>query len=307
MEPLADPQIPLLGLRLITLSSALLAGVIIGEPIARALQLPRFLTLVAHLARRLGEKLNKRDAKTRAWRGLVVLGMLMLPAVALGLFLGPHPWAQGLVLVLITGLAATPYSSLQQRMRLSEGNLTLQSNEAGFLFADTHGLLRHSVLGQAHAMGVGIIGVGVWYLIGGLGAVAVYLTLALAEAHYTPALAKNLAFGTPARILFDTMDALPRTLHAFLLLSAGVMIPGAHPMPAGRFFFSDRALLLATLLDIALGGRMPTAAGTRHVGWTGQGTARLDARHLTRWLMVAGVSLLLWLLGLLILLQTFVL
>lgn len=290
-------------LRLLVLVAATVAGLLIGEPLARLFQLPGLMQMLTRTTRRLGDKLNKRDSATRAWRGLVVLGMLLLPALTLGVLLIPHPVLQGTVLALVAGMAIAPYASIAQWQKLTRGDLTLSAD--AYLFNDTHGLLRHRILGHATAVATGVVGIGFWYVLGGMPAAACYLVLALAAAHYTPELERNLAFGTPAALLFKAADTLPRHLLHFLLLVAGCLVPGAQPVKAGRHFFSDGPLLLATLLGLSLGGRMPSAAGARHRDWVGSGTAKPDARHLTRWLILLGVALLLWLLLLLFFLLIF--
>lgn len=274
-----------LGFRSLLFAGAVLLGLAAGEPVAKFLRLPELLALFARATRRLGEKLNKRDAATRAWRGLITVGMVALPALLLGFVLQRNHLLQLIIIALGVGTALSPYHLLRQWQQAGTGALTLQSQ--GYLFADTHGLLRHSVLGQATGFAIAVTGFGFWYVIGGMPLGFVYLALALTAAHYTPELAAQRVFGTPAAMLFQWADALPRRLAAFLFATAGLFVPGCKPYaaaPIGLAAPTRWSEFLARLLHIALGGSTRTATGPRDRGWVGPGTARLDNTHLTRFM-----------------------
>lgn len=284
----------LLSERATTLLIALILSLLFGWLIGRFLNLHVLVDLAASLAQWLGRKLNKakRDAATRAWRGVIMLLLLLLPAALLGFWIdhGPRETAIAILMLMLTvALQASTMLRLWRQARAR--SLKLQSTQPHYLFADTHAVLRFHILAHSESFAIGIVGVGLWYLLLGMAGVAAYLVLALTAAQFTDAHADTRLFGSVARSLFAASDALPRLLATGLLLLAALPTPGTHILAAARHATGSWPAFVAQLLGIALGGPMPVARRTKTLDWVGNGTAQLETRHLERWLMLWAVAL----------------
>ena len=266
-----------------------------GWPLGWVLKLDRPTRALHTLVRLLGCRLNKakRDAATLAWRGVIVTGFIVLPAMLLGHFVDQHLPSRFMFLSpLLLFIASQRQPGMIALWRAARAEkLTLQMAQPHYMFADTHALLRFAILDHATRYAIGIIGVIVWYLIAGSTGAYGYLALGLCAAHFSPELERNLAFGGATVRLFALADAAPRTIATALLLFAAFFAPSAKPLAAARHVFQWR-LFLATLLGIALGGAMPAAHGKATIEWVGSGTPKPDASHLSRWLLIWAVALL---------------
>lgn len=275
---------------------ALALTIAIGWPFGYVLKLDRIRRAVHTLTRALGRRLNKakRDTATLAWRGVIVTAMIVLPAFVIGAMLD-HALSGGWLfispLLLFVGSQRQPGMFALWRAAKSD-RLTLQMAQPNYLFADTHALLRFAILDHATRFAINIVGVIVWYMVGGSATAFSYLALGLCAAHFTPELKQNLAFGGATDRLFAIADFIPRLIATALLLFASFFAPGAKPARALRHFM-DLPRFIADLLDIALGGPMPAAHGGAQMPWVGQGTPKPEATHLARWLVTWAVALLL--------------
>lgn len=286
----------LLAERASSLWLALALTIMLGWPFGYVLKLDRIRRAVHLLTRALGRRLNKakRDAATLAWRGVIVTAMIVLPAFVLGALLDRHlppSWRFIVPLLLFIGSQRQPGMIALWRAAKA-GTLTLQMAQPNYLFTDTHALLRFAILDHAMRFAVNIVGVLVWYVVGGAAAAFAYLALGLCAAHFTPELKANRAFGGATDRLFAIADFIPRVLATGLLLFAGFFAPGAKPARALLHFFTFPRFI-ADLLDIALGGPMPAAHGGANLAWVGTGTPKPTAQHLGRWLITWSVALLL--------------
>lgn len=278
-----------------TLWLALALTVALGWPFGDALKLDRIARGIHALVRSLGRRLNKakRDVATLAWRGVIVTAFIVLPAMLLGHFVDLYLPSRAMFLaplLLFVGSQRQPGMITLWRAARAD-KLTLQMAKPHYIFPDTHALLRFMILDHATRFATGIVGVLFWYLLAGSTGAFGYLALGLCAAHFSPELAKNLAFGGATDRLFAMVDAIPRALATLLLLFAGFFAPGAKPLAAARRALHWR-LFLATLLGIALGGPMPMAHGKHQVDWVGSGTPKPDASHVSRWLLIWAVALL---------------
>ncbi|MES2984198.1 MAG: hypothetical protein V4735_03320 [Pseudomonadota bacterium] len=233
----------------------------------------------------LQRKLDRpaRGIATLVYRGIIALTLLLIPAVIAGILLErPLPWVQGakaLLLILWFGHGFATYRVLNLWQRARRGTLPLELPGLHFLFADTHAVLRHLVLTQTERFATAIVGASVWYLIGGMPTMLVYLTAATAARHY-----RTPAFGWAARALFGLLDALPRALTLLVMLLAALFTPQTHPIAACRA--RSWPAFTARLLGVSLGGRTP--AGDQP--WVGTGTPKLTALHLRRLLQLLLVA-----------------
>ena len=275
----------------------LIAGLLIGEPLARLLRFPALRASIGAPIATLGHKLNRpnRSIATRLYRGIVALIMLLIPAIALGLILmRPNPQLQIVTTIFLTALIGDltqPYTAFRQRRAARNGTLALQSADPHYLFADTHGQLRYLILRYAKKFRL-LVGACFWYLLADMPGLLAYLTLAAAAAYYDPAHPQNRAFGWAAHVVNHLGGVFPALLGAFLLTFAALFVPKAAPIRAltGPF--------LANLLGLSLGGPMPTPAGERHIPWSGQGNPKASAADFSRLLQLLLVAILLLLLTL---------
>lgn len=294
----------LLLLRAEYLVPILLIGLLIGEPLARLLRFPLLRAKLGTLIATLRRKLNRpnRSIATRLYRGMVALAMLVIPAIALGLWLMQRAeWVQllsAILFVALIGEIARPYRLLGYRRMARSGRITLQSDEAHYLFADTHGQLRYLILQTGERFTL-LVGASLYYLAADLPGLLGYLALAATARYFHPALPDNRAFGWSAYGLFTLIDALPRFLAGLLLWLAAWCTPGSAPLSALRHFATAASQAhgwLAYLLGIALGGPIPSPAGERSLPWLGNGPARAEPAHYSRALTLTGAATLLWLL-----------
>jgi cobalamin biosynthesis protein CobD/CbiB len=239
---------------------------------------------------RLSNKLNReqRSPATLVYRGIVALLMLLLPACIVGLALAtPALWSQ-LVIMLSMVLwfgycfAATSTLALWQSARANR--LALELPHLDFLFADGHAVIRYVIALRMEAFAVGIVGAGCWYVVSGWMGMALYLTLAAANAAY----GQSLAFGWAARSLFRLADFLPRAISRILIAVAALATP--HCRPVASILASSWRKAVAKTLCISLGGVGPHGAEP----WMGSGKARLTHQHLRRTLYLLGVATLLF-------------
>ena len=293
----------LLAFRGLQLALLTFVAFVIGEQLARFSQADRAAAYLHRAVAALGRKLNRsgRSVATRAYRGIIALFMIELPAVLAGIFLSAdHPALEILTAVLMVALLGRglPIQSLYARWRQAKaGTLPLEADHR--LFADTHGLLRHAILTSAEHFSVRVIGSGFWFLIGGPALMLAYLAMAMAAAHYAPRREEDRAFAWASSSLFRLVDTIPRLVATLLLLVAGCAIPRLHPIAAlSDAMTAERSWrgLVAELLGISLGGKVQDTYGEREISWRGKGTAQITATHLGSWLLLLSLTTFLWLL-----------
>lgn len=271
---------------------ALVAAMALGWLVQRLLPLGWTLRRSHALARALGRKLNRprRDVATRAWRGVIALFMLLIPAIVFGFLLDRILPAALLFMIFSAALQERQMAMLWRQAR--QKTPVLQYPGLPHRFADSHAVWRYAIADHAARFTLGVAGATFWYLLaGGAGALG-YLALALAAAHYTPRREENRAFGGVAAALFTAAHALPCRLALLLWFLAALFVPGTAPRRALRHGLAP-SRGLADLLDVALGGAMPGLHGVQSVPWVGDGTPKLTATHLNRWGMLWFISLIL--------------
>lgn len=300
-----DTFLHLAAARAAYLVPVLVAACILGEPLARLMRFPQARAALGNIIARLNTKLNrtKRSTATRLYRGIVALAMLLIPAVLLAyeLMRMKEDWISLLVTILLVagfGELLRPYQLWHVRRAAKQNTLTLQSTDPHFLFADTHAQLRYYTI-DAAARVVLLIGGTLYYLLADLPGLAVYFTIAAAARFYAPSHTGNLAFGWAATSLAALLDILPRSIAGLLATLAAIFTPHSSPirplrhgMTAMRRFYG----WLAYLLNLSLGGPVPSAAGETVLPWIGSGTPKPDATHFTRAVQLVGITLLLWIL-----------
>lgn len=280
-------------LRATWLLVALVLALLVGEPLARFMRLSRWIQRLGTALNTLRRKLNKRDAATRAWRGVIVLLGMLLPAILLGLLIEQRsPFLSIATLTVIFGAGLMPWQGLDLWRQLQRNSFTLQVEAPSYLFPDRHGLIRYRILTRWAYMQIGAIGAATWYLVGGITALAAYLMLALAARHYRTDHAEHRAFGGVAQALWGMADMPPRVITHLLALVAAVLIPKTRPVAALKEITHGPAFFIAALLGVSLGGPMPGG----EMAWVGRGTPKPEAAHARRLLLLQAITLLLWLL-----------
>ena len=278
---LLDSYLHFLLLRAQLLVPLLVIAFFIGDELGRVSGMAWVLTRVGHAAAFFNRKLDRpnRSIATRVYRGIVAVFLLLLPALLVGLALTrpftPLLWIGDFLIVALIGHHFQSLSLGRLWSRARTHALPLELPGTSYLFADSHGVLRHLIRHHGEAFAVGVVGASVWYVLVGLPALLVYLLLAQLAVEY-----RSPAFGWAARALFRLMDAAPRILTSLLLVLAALFVPGAHPF-AARHARSYPALL-AELLHLSLGGRAPTGDHP----WVGRGTPLAMPAHLLVFLLL---------------------
>jgi cobalamin biosynthesis protein CobD/CbiB len=275
-----------------------------GETLAKFSRLNLLAKKFHALADTLGKKLNRpsRSVATRVYRGIAALVMLEIPALAIAAVLQQSRFTllAALMIIALLGRGLPTRSLLTRLKQARSGSLMLEQEDA--LFADTHGVLRHTISTSGERFAVRVVGAGFWFVIGGVIAMFAYLVLAMAAAHYSLLRSENIAFGWVAARLYRLADMIPRLLTSLVMLIGGLCVPRIHPFRALRsVMLRERnwTAMVAELVGISLGGKVMHEAGEIELPWQGGGTAQLTAAHLASWLALLAVASLLWLLLLL--------
>lgn len=303
MSNLLETLAPVLAERATYLAPVLLAALVLGEPLARLLRMPKAGQWVGAQVLLLNRKLNRpqRSIATRLYRGMAAVAMVLVPALLTGLLLlrdkPSSPLLVTLLLVALFGALLRPYARLQLRRQAKTGSLSLSADHPDFLFADTHARLRHAIYEAGQQVQLAI-GASCFFLLADMPGLCMYLALAMCAAAYHPALADNRAFGWAAHRLWRAVNAVPYAL--FLLLSwlAAWCVAGTAPIRTLTHAATARRLhgWAASLLVLAIGGPMPTLGGTCSLPWAGIGTAKVETVHLSRALALWGITYGLWIL-----------
>lgn len=277
----AENLLHLIALRAQLLVPVVCVGLFIGEFLARYSGLN---ALIAHghgVIATLNRKLNrpKRSVGVRVYRGIITLIVILIPVATLSFALSqPMPGLPLLSLFLLAALYGRAFATfrlLRLWQNARAGTLPLELPGGDFLFADTHAVLRHTILSSSESFAVGGGGLSFWYVLGGLPAACIYLATAAVRAHdRTP------AFGWAANALFRLLDLIPRAIATLLLTFAALFTPRARPFAVARA--RNWQGVVAQLLNLSLGGLSPDG----NLPWTGTGTPRLEATHLLRWLIL---------------------
>lgn len=280
MIPLIAPDfasyIALLTTRAEALSLVLVAGYGVGSLIAAG-PFTAWMQRLQQLVAQLGTRLDKpnRGIATLVYRGIIAVLMLLIPAIAFAaLLMQPLPWLKPVVAfmgVAWFGHCFQTLPTLRIWRLATAGKLPLEINEVDYLFADTHGVIRHLIRARLDAFAIGIVGASLWYLGGGLIAAALYLTLGTAARQFRPT-----AFGWAARSLFALLDVVPRFLARTTLALAALFTAGARPLHA--IAARSWPLFIARLMDVSLGGYSPAG----DLPWVGDGTPKPTHTDLRR-------------------------
>lgn len=264
----------------------LAAGLIVGELAARALWQP-LASIVHTQVAAIVRKLNRpqRNAATRVYRGIIVLGVLLAAASLLALGLNmPEPAARLSLVLLMLGIYGRGFCTVGLLRRAWSARRNQLSVPPPL--ADGHAVLRQSIHDSAERFTTHIVGVSFWFLVAGPYGVCVYLVLGLAAIH-----SGETGFGWAAHHAWRAADVAARVLACLLLGFAALFVPHTAPLAAARRWHFR--WFVATLLGVSLGGAVITPAGVTTLPWAGNGTARVEATHFRRWITLRLVASLL--------------
>ena len=264
-----------------TLVPLVVLGFLFGDYVARFSGVEWLIAANARLATRLERKLNRpnRSVATRIYRGMIALGLMLLPTAALAVLLAQdNPISQWLSLLLTVVLFGHGFSLFRQYRLWEQAQhhiLALELPGRNFLFADSHAVLRYLIFAGSTRFAVYVLGASLWYVLGGLPAMLLYLTIGETARHH-----RGQVFGWAAGGLFKLLDLLPRFLTFTLFTLGGLFVPGARPWAVRRArkfhgFF-------AYLIGVSIGGTLPE----RELPWAGEGTPKVIPTHLARWLLL---------------------
>jgi adenosylcobinamide-phosphate synthase len=323
--PLWQPSsFALLEDRLIVLMVALVANAIllswrIWIEIPKGLMPGYGLELYLKAAER---KLNRpnRSANAKLFRGALVILPPLCIAVYIGDFLGhastsfKYSWliASATMACLLHGRAfhdvACHLLLRNHDMSLYESRVKLDSiSPYDHTVLDQHGVFRQTMETIAAVFSERMVGLGAWFLIGGLPAACAYYVLH--RAYRLIALPSNSMrpFGWAAAGLYNLMAAWPAWFGSFLLAFSTLFVPGTHATQSvgaflsGLFRYAPAQLssyVYAKALGLQLGGKKRLLNGTvTDHAWVGDGQPKVTESQLRyglgmfqiAWLLFLGI------------------
>jgi cobalamin biosynthesis protein CobD/CbiB len=271
---------PLLAARAESLSLVIVLGYALGALLAKG-PFSAVLQWLRQQVIQLYTRLNKpnRGIATLVYRGMVAVIMLLIPTLVFAaLLMQPQPWLKPVTALLGIAWFGLCFHTLPtyRIWRLAKaGKLPLELAGTDYLFADTHGVIRHLIRTRLDGFAIGVVGAGLWYVAGGVMAASIYLTLAAAATHF-----RAPVFGWAARSLFTLLDLLPHIVARVLLTLAALFANGARPLHA--LTARHWPLFVARLMDVSLGGHSPAGEAL----WVGDGTPKPTHVALRRLLTV---------------------
>ncbi|MFZ4126217.1 MAG: cobalamin biosynthesis protein [Rickettsiales bacterium] len=251
--------------------------------------------------RTLGERLNKRSVATRVWRGLILLVLLMLPCIALDWLLGTASLFAGIIIALSADIQPTLWHGWvavsagkardENRLTRATSALALEPQSA----PDHHGILRLIILSLIHHFTIVLVGGAFWFALLGLKGMLCYYALAIAAHYFRDSEQDWKAFGWAASRCFMLVDAIPSLLSIILLFLASVFVPKAKPFAALFAYIratdEHNAHAIAAALTIGLGGPRMVNGKIHQTPWIGDGTVRLEATDLARFMTLFSIAL----------------
>ena len=283
------------------LAFMLVVALVLGEKLSALSRMDHMAQRYHRFAILLGTRLNRpsRSIATLVYRGIIAIVLLEIPVLILAFFLSRNDMLIELlgivVMVALLGRGFQSHRLMRCLQQAKTGTLALEVDHT--LYADTHGVLRHTIARSAERFSIHVIGGGFWFVLGGLPCTLAYLAIAVAAQHYHADAYR--AFGWATGHLFRIVHTIPQFFSNLLLLCAGFLIPKTHPLTAVRHIrcnHREGLSIVAALLDIALEAPTKTGSPSSAEGWIGNGTAQLTVVHFTRWLALLVVaSVLLWL------------
>jgi adenosylcobinamide-phosphate synthase len=271
----------------------------LGGPMREYIGLPLRRFVHARI-RILGEKLNQRSIADRVWRGLIILGLMLIPCILLDFAIGSGFFAAIIIAatadlqpILWQGWSAVKASKNRNLGRLHDATsaLALEPQSA----PDHHGQLRLIIMSITHHFAIVVVGGAFWFGLLGLTGLLAYYMLATAAHYFREEEEKWRAFGWAATRLFSLVNALPSFISALLLLAASFFVPRAKPFAGLKAYMDAKnehhQHLIAGALGIALGGPRIINGLVTQVPWIGKGSAQLEGNDLARFMTLFSIAL----------------
>ncbi len=305
--------------RQLMLVLALLVSVILFVPaLTHHLNKPaRFLTRFSLL---LESKLNRsrRNAATRVYRGIVLLGFMLALTIGVALLCqmavrGWPPLAYAEIILLAWLIPARP---LWNDTRTLSHALKKRDTKQAILAAkpiarrhdrqlDDHTLARLGIEYLAENFADKIVSPVCWYLLLGLPGIMALRMINMLDGLIGHRSKRYIAFGWATAKLDDLLQWLPARLSAFYLCLAAFFVPRSKPLAGLRTALAQAhktaspnsgwpIATTAGALHVTLGGPREVGEGVVPDAWIGKGTVKASPRDLSRaqWLYVVSVLLL---------------
>lgn len=306
--------------QLMLVAALLLSAVAFGPPaLLRRLQLDLPPRLLKALILRLEVKLNRarRNASTRVYRGMVLLGFMLaltwLLAYGMNLATGYWPamaYAEIVLLAWLMPVRPLWDNARQLRRTLKKHGVNATRQLAAPMARrhtrqlDEHALMRIGIEYLIENFADKILAPALWYLLLGLPGALMVCMVNLLDGIIGHHSQRYIAFGWAAAKLDDLMQWVPARIAALLLWLAAFFIPKGRPMDALRVARRDahktrspnNGWPLATAagaLHVTLGGPREIGEGVVEDAWLGNGSAKASPRDLARaqWLYMVAVLL----------------
>ncbi|MCI5050008.1 MAG: cobalamin biosynthesis protein [Rickettsiales bacterium] len=293
---------------MVSVAVLLLSIILTHHVIWSGLNLDRYAKPMQRFIIRMDRKLNrsKRSMGTRIYRGMIMLSFAVL--LALGCSLLVHvmvsrvPPLQVLELAMVIYLLPARHFWDVSR----ELNKPLEDQDVPHLKSllqpllrrsfpsfDAHTAARTGIEWLMHSFSKHIVAGVFWYIIGGLPALLIMRTIALADRIVGYRSEHYFAFGWSSAKLDDLLQWIPARLASICLILASFFVPKCKPWAAlrgavndsRRIRSSNRGMAIATTagaLGVALGGPRHLDSGTIEDGWVGSGSAKATTHDLVR-------------------------
>ena len=296
--------------RLLILMLALAGALIVGGPrwLHSLLMLDIPAKLIKSIMMAVESKMNRanRGAKTQRSRGKKFTWLLLICALTLGSIISLLTVTGGkwmfiievILLALMLPIRAIVETSSDIETSIDEkvSSRTLAiintMTSASTSSIDNHGIRRLAVEYMAEHFAKSIVSPLFWYALFGLPAAMMAVAAHSLNTLFPTHAKRHQAFGKSAEHWAAFFHFVPARLTVFLIGFSSLLAPKAHPINAmktavrdsNRCNESSRGLPVAAMagaLNVSLGGPRRYETGTVDNGWMGDGSARLNAAHVT--------------------------
>ncbi|TVR98507.1 MAG: cobalamin biosynthesis protein CobD [Rhodospirillales bacterium] len=300
---------------LLLLLAALVLDALFGD-MRRLPGLRHPVVLIGSVIGWLDRRLNReyRSERDRAWRGVLMVVVIVSVTAAVGLLVTGLTWSTALGWVLEVLLIAwlLAQRSLFNHVRVVRTALAAEGLSAGrqavshivgrdVRLLDEHGVARAAIESAAENFNDGVVAPTFWYLLFGLPGLLVYKAVNTMDSMVGYRTPRYRAFGMAAARLDDGMNLVPARLAGLYLCLAAAFVPRARPAAALRVMIRDSRkhrspnagwpeAAAAGALGLALAGPRRYADTVVDDPWIGDGRSRATVRDIDRVLYLYAVA-----------------